>query len=69
MAATAVPLNALASIDPATGETLAYVESTPTSTLSDTMRRARAAQAAWANVPTATRCGRNISSGAMEDAV
>src|SRR4051812_42368256 len=56
MAATAVPLNSLPSIDPATGETLAYVESTPTSMLPGILLRARAAQSSWANVPITTRC-------------
>src|SRR6266480_3999273 len=56
MAATAVPLNALASIDPATGETLAYVEATPASTLTDVIRRARAAQAPWSRLPITKRC-------------
>jgi len=56
MAATAVPLNALASIDPATGETLGYVDATPASTLPDVIRRARTAQIAWARLPITTRC-------------
>jgi acyl-CoA reductase-like NAD-dependent aldehyde dehydrogenase len=56
MAATAVPLNALASIDPATGETLGYVEATPGSNLTDVIRRARIAQAPWARLPITARC-------------
>src|SRR5690348_5267076 len=56
MAATAVPLNALPSIDPATGETLGYVDATPASTLPDVIRRARTAQIAWARLPITTRC-------------
>jgi len=56
MAATAVPLNALASIDPATGETLGYVEATPASTLPDVLLRARTAQTAWSRLPITKRC-------------
>src|SRR5438552_2802678 len=56
MAATAVPLNALASIDPATGETLGYVEATPVSTLPDVVWRARTAQNAWSRLPVNKRC-------------
>jgi succinate-semialdehyde dehydrogenase / glutarate-semialdehyde dehydrogenase len=56
MAATAAPLNALASIDPATGETLGYVEATAVSTLTDVIRRARIAQIRWGRLPITTRC-------------
>ena len=56
MAATAVPLNALASIDPATGETLGYVEATPVSTLPDVVWRARTAQNAWSRLSVNKRC-------------
>ena len=56
MAATAVPLNALASIDPATGETLGYVEATRVSALPDVVWRARTAQNAWSRLPVNKRC-------------
>lgn len=56
MAATAIPVNAIPSLDPATGETLGYVNATPASSLPDIMNRARAAQLAWAQTPVATRC-------------
>src|SRR4029077_13045399 len=56
MAATAVPLNAIPSVDPATGETLGYVNATPASSLPEVMNRARAAQLSWAQVPIAKRC-------------
>jgi acyl-CoA reductase-like NAD-dependent aldehyde dehydrogenase len=55
MAATAIPVNALPSLDPATGETLGYYEKTPASLLPDILSRARAAQARWRNVPIAKR--------------
>ncbi len=55
MAATAIPVNALPSLDPATGETLGYYEKTPPSLLPDILSRAHAAQARWRNVPVATR--------------
>ena len=56
MAATAVPLNAIPSVDPATGETLGYVNATPASSLPEVMNRARAAQLSWAQVSIAKRC-------------
>jgi succinate-semialdehyde dehydrogenase/glutarate-semialdehyde dehydrogenase len=56
MAASAVPLNALASIDPATGETFGYVQATPASALPDVILRARKAQTAWSRLLVATRC-------------
>src|SRR5258707_15671116 len=56
MAATAIPVNALVSLDPATGETLGYVDATPASAVSDIVNRARAAQTAWAKLSIATRC-------------
>jgi acyl-CoA reductase-like NAD-dependent aldehyde dehydrogenase len=56
MAATAVPLNALASIDPATGEVLAQVAATAPAQVAQLVARARAAQAKWAATPIAQRC-------------
>src|SRR5262249_16311631 len=56
MAATAVPLNAIPSIDPATGETLGYVNATSVVSLPDVLTRAQKAQVSWAEVPVAKRC-------------
>ena len=51
MAATAISVDTLPSIDPATGETLGYFEKTPPSLLPQLVQRARTAQTAWARVP------------------
>jgi succinate-semialdehyde dehydrogenase/glutarate-semialdehyde dehydrogenase len=61
MAATAVPsntlpLNALASIDPATGEVMAHVAATAPAQIAQLVARARVAQAKWAATPMAQRC-------------
>jgi acyl-CoA reductase-like NAD-dependent aldehyde dehydrogenase len=56
MAATVVPGSVLVSLDPATGETLGYIDATLASAVPDTMHRARGAQIAWARLPIATRC-------------
>jgi len=58
MAATAIPIDTLPSINPATGEVLAHFESTPASRLPDIVSRARAAQSAWAKVPIRERCAK-----------
>jgi acyl-CoA reductase-like NAD-dependent aldehyde dehydrogenase len=58
MPATAVPVDALPSIDPATGATLAHFEKTPPAALPELLARARAAQSAWSNQPIAARCAR-----------
>lgn len=55
MAATAIPIDTLPSINPATGEAVAYLEKTPPSRVLEMVRRARAAQASWAKVPLADR--------------
>src|SRR5258705_11073387 len=51
MAATAISVDTLPSINPATGETLGYLERTPPSLLPQSLQRARVAQAIWARVP------------------
>jgi acyl-CoA reductase-like NAD-dependent aldehyde dehydrogenase len=51
MAATAVSVDTLPSINPATGEALGYFERTPASALGQIVGRARIAQAVWARVP------------------
>jgi succinate-semialdehyde dehydrogenase/glutarate-semialdehyde dehydrogenase len=58
MAATAIPIDTLPSINPATGEVLAYFESTPPSMLPEIVSRGRGAQAGWARVPIRERCAK-----------
>jgi succinate-semialdehyde dehydrogenase/glutarate-semialdehyde dehydrogenase len=56
MAATAIPIDTLPSINPATGEAVAYFEKTPPGRVPEILRNARAAQTGWARVPIAERC-------------
>jgi acyl-CoA reductase-like NAD-dependent aldehyde dehydrogenase len=58
MAATAISVQTLPSINPATGQTLAYFEKTPPAALAQIVARARAAQVIWACVPLRERRGR-----------
>jgi acyl-CoA reductase-like NAD-dependent aldehyde dehydrogenase len=58
MAATAIPIDTLPSINPATGEVCAHFETTPASQLKDIVFRARNAQGAWAKVPIRERCAK-----------
>src|ERR1700719_3401701 len=58
MAATAVSVDTLPSINPATGEALGYFEKTPPSALPQIVGRARIAQAVWARVPQRDRSAR-----------
>jgi succinate-semialdehyde dehydrogenase/glutarate-semialdehyde dehydrogenase len=58
MAATAIPIDTLPSINPATGEVLAHFERTPVSRLPEIVSRARAAHSAWAKVTIRERCAR-----------
>src|SRR4029077_9525679 len=58
MAATAVSVDTVPSINPATGATLGYFEKTPPTALPQIVAHARAAQAAWSCVPMAERCAR-----------
>jgi acyl-CoA reductase-like NAD-dependent aldehyde dehydrogenase len=56
MAATAIPINALPSINPATGEVRAHVATTPVAQIPQLVARARIVQAQWASTPLADRC-------------
>ena len=56
MAATAIPIDALPSINPATGEVLGHIEKTPPSLLPEIVSRARIAQEVWAKLPIRDRC-------------
>jgi acyl-CoA reductase-like NAD-dependent aldehyde dehydrogenase len=58
MAATAVPIETLPSINPATGEVLAHFEGTPASLLPELISRARVAQGVWAKLPIRDRCAK-----------
>src|SRR5467141_3097632 len=58
MAVTAISVDTLPSINPATGEALGYFEKTPAAALTRVVARARAAQSAWAHVPLRERCER-----------
>lgn len=56
MAATAIPVDTIPSIDPATGRVLAHVDRTPPFALPEIMSRARAAQNAWRALAVESRC-------------
>jgi acyl-CoA reductase-like NAD-dependent aldehyde dehydrogenase len=58
MAATAIPIDTLPSINPATGQVLAHIEKTSPGMVARTVTLARAAQKEWANVPIRERCKR-----------
>jgi acyl-CoA reductase-like NAD-dependent aldehyde dehydrogenase len=58
MVATAVTVEAIPSIDPATGLVSAEFERTPVLAVPQLMARARAAQVEWARVPVEKRCER-----------
>jgi acyl-CoA reductase-like NAD-dependent aldehyde dehydrogenase len=58
MAATAISVDTLPSINPATGVTLGYFEKTPPSLLPQLVQRARTAQTLWARVLVRERCAR-----------
>ena len=58
MAATAVSVDALPSINPATGETRGYFEKTPPALLPQIVGRARAASREWAKLPLRERSAR-----------
>jgi acyl-CoA reductase-like NAD-dependent aldehyde dehydrogenase len=51
MAATAISVDTVPSVNPATGETLRYFERTPPASLPQVVRHARVVQGAWARVP------------------
>jgi acyl-CoA reductase-like NAD-dependent aldehyde dehydrogenase len=56
MAATAIPIDTLPSINPATGKVLAHFERTPVSLLPEIVSHARVAQRLWAKLPIRERC-------------
>jgi len=56
MATTAIPVETIPSIDPATGKILAQFEKTLPVALPEILSRARIAQSAWSNVPIEQRC-------------
>src|SRR5438132_6005770 len=56
MAATAIPIDTLPSINPATGEVLGHFERTPASSLPEIVSRGRLAQRNWAKLPIRDRC-------------
>ena len=56
MAATVIPVETIASIDPATGKIIAHFEKTPPATLPEIVSRARVAQSLWGAVPVEKRC-------------
>ena len=58
MAATAIPIDTLPSINPATGEVLAHVDGTPVSSLPDIVARARTTQREWAKFSMRDRCAK-----------
>jgi acyl-CoA reductase-like NAD-dependent aldehyde dehydrogenase len=58
MAATAIPIDTLPSINPATGEVLAHFERTSADLLPEIVSRARVAQGAWAKLPIRDRCAK-----------
>src|SRR5467141_1146041 len=58
MAATAISVDTLPSINPATGETLGHFEKTPAAALVQIVVRARAAQTLWGHIPLRKRCAR-----------
>ena len=58
MAATAIPVDSLPSINPATGEVLAHFERTPPSVLPEIVSRARVVQEEWAKVSIRDRCAK-----------
>src|SRR3984893_18471229 len=58
MAATAIPVGTIPSIDPATGETLARFESTSPSLVPEIVARARTTQVKWSKTPISDRAAR-----------
>jgi acyl-CoA reductase-like NAD-dependent aldehyde dehydrogenase len=58
MAATAIPIDMLPSIDPATGQVLTHIEKTPPESVARMVSNARAAQGEWAKVSIQERCRR-----------
>src|SRR5882724_12076321 len=55
MAAISVPVGAISSIDPATGQVLQYFEATPPEQLPEIVARARKIQKNWVEIPVVAR--------------
>jgi succinate-semialdehyde dehydrogenase/glutarate-semialdehyde dehydrogenase len=58
MAATAIPIDTLPSINPATGEVLAHFERTPASLLPEIVSHARVAHGVWGMLSVRDRCAK-----------
>ncbi len=58
MAATAIPIDTLPSVDPATGEVLAHFERTSASRIPEIVSRARVAHSSWAKLSIHDRCAK-----------
>jgi acyl-CoA reductase-like NAD-dependent aldehyde dehydrogenase len=58
MAATAIPIDTLPSINPATGEVAGYFEKTSPALVAEMVSRARMAQRSWAELPIRERCAK-----------
>jgi len=58
MAATAIPIDTLPSINPATGDVLGHIERTPVSSLPEIVARTRIAQGGWAKLSIIDRCAK-----------
>jgi succinate-semialdehyde dehydrogenase/glutarate-semialdehyde dehydrogenase len=58
MAATAIPIDALPSINPATGEVAGYFEKTSPALVAEMVSRARVAQRSWGELPVRERCAK-----------
>jgi acyl-CoA reductase-like NAD-dependent aldehyde dehydrogenase len=58
MAATAIPVDTLPSINPATGEVVGYFEKTSPALVAGIVRRARAVQPDWAKLSVVERCAK-----------
>jgi acyl-CoA reductase-like NAD-dependent aldehyde dehydrogenase len=56
MAASAVPVDSLPSVNPATGEAMQYFPKTPPTQLAQIVSRARQVQTHWQNRPLKERC-------------
>ena len=61
MAATAIPIDTLPSINPATGEVLAHFERTAPALLPEIVSRARVTQGGWVKLPIREITRLNIS--------
>ena len=58
MAATAIPIDTLPSINPATGEVAGYLEKTSPALVAEMVSRARVAQRSWGELSVRERCAK-----------